>query len=156
MFLHIQETTEETKPFQDALVDLEMDELNQHECMPVMTALIGHMQRNNITPKIEQVRDGQAEYSKFCLAFSIQNGDDFPSSHQQNMCVIQSTLSLFMKQGNTPSDLPPWMKFLHVKLANPATHLNIRLFISKLIINTEEVSNPLRENTTLYVNMHLM
>uniref|UniRef100_A0A3Q4AQN1 DNA-dependent protein kinase catalytic subunit n=1 Tax=Mola mola TaxID=94237 RepID=A0A3Q4AQN1_MOLML len=88
----------ETKPFQDTLVDLEMDELNQHECMAVMTALIGHMQRNNITPKIEQ--------------------------------------------GNTPSDLPPWMKFLHVKLANPATHLNIRLFISKLIINTEEVFRP--------------
>lgn len=60
---------------------------------------------------------------------------------------------LLMKQGNTPSDLPPWMKFLHVKLANPATHLNIRLFISKLIINTEEVSNPLKENTMLYVNM---
>lgn len=37
------------------MVDLEMDELNQHECMATMTALIGHMQRNNITPKIEQV-----------------------------------------------------------------------------------------------------
>lgn len=32
-----------------------MDELNQHECMASMTGLIGHMQRNNITPKIEQV-----------------------------------------------------------------------------------------------------
>lgn len=32
-----------------------MDELNQHECMVTMTALIGHMQRNNITPKIEKV-----------------------------------------------------------------------------------------------------
>lgn len=32
-----------------------MDELNQHECMATMTALIGHMQRNNITPKVEQV-----------------------------------------------------------------------------------------------------
>ena len=37
------------------MVDLEMDELNQHECMATMTALIGHMQRNNITPKVEQV-----------------------------------------------------------------------------------------------------
>ncbi|XP_073344741.1 DNA-dependent protein kinase catalytic subunit [Pagrus major] len=90
--------TEETNPSQDAMVDLEMDELNQHECMASMTGLIGHMQRNNITPKIEQ--------------------------------------------GNTPSDLPPWMKFLHAKLANPATPLNIRLFISKLIINTEEVFRP--------------
>ena len=37
------------------MVDLEMDELNQHECMATMIALIGHMQRNNITPKVEQV-----------------------------------------------------------------------------------------------------
>ncbi|GAA6219422.1 DNA-dependent protein kinase catalytic subunit [Lates japonicus] len=94
----VKRETEETNPSQDALVDLEMDELNQHECMTAMTALIGHMQRNNITPKIEQ--------------------------------------------GNMPSELPPWMKFLHGKLSNPATPLNIRLFISKLIINTEEVFRP--------------
>ncbi|KAM3860678.1 DNA-dependent protein kinase catalytic subunit [Diretmus argenteus] len=90
--------SEESTPSQDALVDLEMDELNQHECMASMTALIGHMQRNNITSRVEQ--------------------------------------------GNTPSELPPWMKFLHGKLANPATPLNIRLFISKLLINTEEVFRP--------------
>ncbi|XP_041817022.1 DNA-dependent protein kinase catalytic subunit isoform X1 [Chelmon rostratus] len=90
--------TEETNPSQDTVVDLEMDELNQHECMATMTGLIGHMKRNNITPKTEQ--------------------------------------------GNLPSELPPWMKFLHGKLANPATPLNIRLFISKLMINTEEVFRP--------------
>ncbi|XP_056289749.1 DNA-dependent protein kinase catalytic subunit-like [Pseudoliparis swirei] len=90
--------TEEKNPSQDAMVDLEMDELNQHECMVTMTALIGHMLRNNITPKTEQ--------------------------------------------GTMPSELPPWMKFLHGKLSNPATPLNIRLFISKLIINTEEVFRP--------------
>lgn len=90
--------TEETNPSQDAMVDLEMDELNQHECMATMTGLIGHMHRNNITPKIEK--------------------------------------------GTVPNDLPPWMKFLQTKLANPATPLNIRLFISKLIINTEEVFRP--------------
>ncbi|XP_019130385.2 DNA-dependent protein kinase catalytic subunit isoform X1 [Larimichthys crocea] len=94
----VKRETEEANPSQDALVDLEMDELNQHECMAAMTGLIGHMQRNNITPKIEQ--------------------------------------------GNTPSELPPWMKFLNTKLSNPATPLNIRLFISKLIINTEEVFRP--------------
>ncbi|XP_068603907.1 DNA-dependent protein kinase catalytic subunit [Brachionichthys hirsutus] len=90
--------TEEKHPSLDAVVDLEMDELNQHECMAAMTGLIGHMQRNNITPEIEQ--------------------------------------------GNSTSELPPWMKFLHAKLLNPATPLNIRLFISKLIINTEEVFRP--------------
>ncbi|XP_065804990.1 DNA-dependent protein kinase catalytic subunit isoform X2 [Labrus bergylta] len=93
-----QRETEETNLSQHASVDLEMDELNQHECMVSMAALIGHMQRNNITPKVEQ--------------------------------------------GSTPSDLPPWMKFLHTKLSNPSTPLNIRLFISKLIINTEEVFRP--------------
>ncbi|XP_042366176.1 DNA-dependent protein kinase catalytic subunit [Plectropomus leopardus] len=94
----VKKETEETNLSQDAMVDLEMDELNQHECMATMTALIGHMHRNNITPKVEQ--------------------------------------------GNMPSELPQWMKFLHIKLANPATPLNIRLFISKLIINTEEVFRP--------------
>lgn len=92
------ESTEEARPSQDATVDLEMDELNQHECMAAMTALIGHMQRNGITPKIVE--------------------------------------------GAVATELPPWMKFLHAKLANPSTPLNIRLFISKLIINTEEVFRP--------------
>lgn len=83
---------------QDDTVELEMDELNQHECMANMTALLRHMQRNNITPKIEE--------------------------------------------GVTPSDLPPWMKFLQGKLDNPSTPLNIRLFIAKLIINAEEIFCP--------------
>uniref|UniRef100_A0A6Q2XXY4 DNA-dependent protein kinase catalytic subunit n=1 Tax=Esox lucius TaxID=8010 RepID=A0A6Q2XXY4_ESOLU len=79
-------------------VDLEMDELNQHECMAAMTSLVGHMKRNNITPTVEE--------------------------------------------GSIPSELPPWMKFLQGKLGNPATPLNIRLFIAKLIITTEEVFRP--------------
>nr|XP_055063378.1 DNA-dependent protein kinase catalytic subunit [Misgurnus anguillicaudatus] len=83
---------------QDETVELEMDELNQHECMANMTALLRHMQRNNITPIVEE--------------------------------------------GVTPSDLPPWMKFLQGKLNNPSTPLNIRLFIAKLIINTEEIFRP--------------
>ncbi|XP_028288750.1 DNA-dependent protein kinase catalytic subunit isoform X2 [Parambassis ranga] len=94
----VKRETEEANVSQDAAVDLEMDELNQHECMATMTALIGHMQRNNITPKIEQ--------------------------------------------GSVCNELPPWMKFLHGKLSNPATPLNIRLFITKLIINTEEIFRP--------------
>uniref|UniRef100_A0A8C5BIH0 DNA-dependent protein kinase catalytic subunit n=1 Tax=Gadus morhua TaxID=8049 RepID=A0A8C5BIH0_GADMO len=83
---------------QDVSVVLEMDELNQHECMASMTALIGHMQRSGITPKVEQ--------------------------------------------GSTPRELPPWMKFLLGKLGNPSTPLNIRLFVAKLLINTEEVFRP--------------
>ena len=32
------------------------------------------------------------------------------------------------------------MKFLHDKLENPSVSLNIRLFLAKLVVNTEEVS----------------
>uniref|UniRef100_A0A8C0EK33 DNA-dependent protein kinase catalytic subunit n=1 Tax=Bubo bubo TaxID=30461 RepID=A0A8C0EK33_BUBBB len=79
-------------------MELEMDELNQHECMASMTTLIKHMQRNQITPKVEE--------------------------------------------GTVPEDLPLWMKFLHGKLGNPSVPLNIRLFIAKLIVNTEDVFRP--------------
>ncbi|NXL64473.1 PRKDC kinase, partial [Chordeiles acutipennis] len=78
-------------------MELEMDELNQHECMASMTSLIKHMQRNQITPKVEEA---------------------------------------------IPVDLPLWMKFLHGKLGNPSVPLNIRLFIAKLILNTEDVFRP--------------
>ncbi|KAL8182171.1 UNVERIFIED_CONTAM: hypothetical protein K2H54_046546 [Gekko kuhli] len=80
------------------IMELEMDELNQHECMASMTTLIKHMHRNNITPTVEK--------------------------------------------GAVLPDLPPWMKFLHTKLGNPSVPLNIRLFVAKLIVNTEEVFQP--------------
>ncbi|KAG8442079.1 hypothetical protein GDO86_011029, partial [Hymenochirus boettgeri] len=84
----------EAKTFNEVM-EFEMDELNQHECMTAMSALIKHMHCREITPKVEE--------------------------------------------GTSPQDLPPWMKFLHGKLSNTSTSLNIRLFISKLIVNTEEV-----------------
>ncbi|XP_004680100.1 PREDICTED: DNA-dependent protein kinase catalytic subunit [Condylura cristata] len=82
----------------DEILELEMDELNKHECMATMTALIKHMQRNQILPK---------------------GGE-----------------------GSVPGSLPLWMKFLQNKLGNPSVSLNIRLFLAKLIINTEEVFRP--------------
>lgn len=39
----------------DDEMELEMDELNQHECMTAMTTLIKHMQRNQITPQVDEV-----------------------------------------------------------------------------------------------------
>jgi DNA-dependent protein kinase catalytic subunit len=36
-------------------VEMDMDELNQHECMATMTALLQHMVRNKITPVVEKV-----------------------------------------------------------------------------------------------------
>ncbi|XP_058033644.1 DNA-dependent protein kinase catalytic subunit [Ahaetulla prasina] len=82
----------------DDVMELEMDELNQHECMASMTTLLKHMHRNNITPVVEK--------------------------------------------GTNSPELPPWMKFLHSKLGNSTIPLNIRLFIAKLIVNTEEVFQP--------------
>ncbi|XP_053105021.1 DNA-dependent protein kinase catalytic subunit isoform X2 [Hemicordylus capensis] len=90
------EATEYMVP--DDVMELEMDELNQHECMASMTTLVKHMQKNNITPTVEK--------------------------------------------GEVPLNLPPWMKFLHSKLGNPSVSLNIRLFVAKLIVNTEEVFQP--------------
>ncbi|XP_069777633.1 DNA-dependent protein kinase catalytic subunit isoform X2 [Narcine bancroftii] len=83
---------------QNNVVELEMDEMNEHECMATMTALINHMQKTIITLKPEENKG--------------------------------------------PHELPSWMKFLHGKLGNPSTALNIRLFIAKLIVNTEEIFQP--------------
>ncbi|XP_057593505.1 DNA-dependent protein kinase catalytic subunit isoform X2 [Hippopotamus amphibius kiboko] len=79
------------------VLELEMDELNQHECMARMASLVRHMQR------------------------------------------LQAALP--GEEGSVPS-LPPWMRFLHDKLGNPSVSLNIRLFLAKLVINTEEVFRP--------------
>ncbi|KAF6100707.1 protein kinase, DNA-activated, catalytic subunit [Phyllostomus discolor] len=95
---HFQRQEHKDLKIQDDFLELEMDELNQHECMATMTALIKHMQRNQILPKEEE--------------------------------------------GSMPRTLLPWMKFLHDKLGNPSVSLNIRLFLAKLIINTEEVFRP--------------
>ncbi|XP_036194617.1 DNA-dependent protein kinase catalytic subunit [Myotis myotis] len=95
---HFRRQEHKDPTIQDDILELEMDELNQHECMATMTALIKHMQRNQILPKVEE--------------------------------------------GSVPTHLPPWMKFLHDKLGNPLVSLNIRLFLAKLIINTEEVFRP--------------
>lgn len=40
---------------EDDYVELEMDELNQHECMANMIALLKHMQRAKIIPLVESV-----------------------------------------------------------------------------------------------------
>ena len=55
-------------------VELEMDSLNQHECMATMIAVIKHMQRNKITPEVAPVSTlNQAMYcvEKLCLIAAI-------------------------------------------------------------------------------------
>ena len=39
---------EATVTIKDDYVEMEMDALNQHECMASLTALLQHMSRNNI------------------------------------------------------------------------------------------------------------
>lgn len=54
-------------------MELEMDELNQHECMASMTTLIKHMQRNQITPKVEEASINQkVNAKKFSLIVSTK------------------------------------------------------------------------------------
>jgi len=47
----------------EASADLEMDELNQHECMSSLVSLLRHMHTNNIMPTVLQVCNN----SKHCL-----------------------------------------------------------------------------------------
>ena len=43
-------------------------------------------------------------------------------------------------QGSPASSMPGWMEHLRDKVQSSATGQNIKLFICKLIVNTEEVS----------------
>ncbi|KAK1332131.1 hypothetical protein QTO34_007817 [Cnephaeus nilssonii] len=52
---HFRRQEHKDPTIQDDILELEMDELNQHECMAAMTALIKHMQRNQILPKAEEI-----------------------------------------------------------------------------------------------------
>jgi len=39
----------------DVVVELEMDELNRHECMSSLISVLHHMQLKGITPNVQQV-----------------------------------------------------------------------------------------------------
>lgn len=108
------------------------------------------------------------KFGRFCCGHTITfevfiNVSIYPSiyvSIQEILIFIllfrcRPQLFMFTAQGNPPSELPPWMKFLHVKLSNPATPLNIRLFVAKLVINTEEVTSYHSVNNRSYVTVKL-
>lgn len=59
-FFFLFQETSEYMVLKDEM-ELEMDELNQHECMASMTTLIKHMQRNQITPKVEEASISQKD-----------------------------------------------------------------------------------------------
>ena len=45
-------------------------------------------------------------------------------------------------QGSKPSTMPDWMRNIHDKLRNSETHLNVRLFLAKVILNSESTFRP--------------
>ncbi|RMC15431.1 hypothetical protein DUI87_07622 [Hirundo rustica rustica] len=75
------------------------------------------------------------EMSQFDFSTGVQG---FSYSSQD----VTASITRFRRKGTVPVDLPLWMKFLHGKLGNPSVPLNIRLFIAKLIVNTEDVFRP--------------
>ena len=53
MYAHTLQDTKVT--VEGDYVELEMDDLNQHECMATMIALLKHMQRSKVIPQVESV-----------------------------------------------------------------------------------------------------
>jgi len=76
-------------------IEIEMDDLNQHECMCAFVELIQSLVVNKITPIYEK--------------------------------------------GHMPSDMPPWMSFLHRKVNDIYTNENVKLFIIRALINVQHV-----------------
>lgn len=79
----------------DIQVEIELDDLNQHDSMTSFVELIQSLVVNKITPIYEI--------------------------------------------GHIPTDMPPWMSFLHKKISDVYTHENVKLFIIRAIINTQQV-----------------
>ncbi len=63
--MHVSHYQDTEVTVEDDYVEMEMDELNQHECMASLAALLQHMRRNSITPAVEKVADRPSD--KFCL-----------------------------------------------------------------------------------------
>lgn len=49
----------------DDYVEMEMDELNQHECMATLTALLQHMAHNNISPQPDKACTASLVHNPF-------------------------------------------------------------------------------------------
>ncbi|XP_069123844.1 DNA-dependent protein kinase catalytic subunit-like [Argopecten irradians] len=89
--------TETKVVVQDDYVELEMDDLNKHECMATCIALLQHMQRTGVTPPVT---------------------------------------------AGTVATMPGWMDYLHTKMKSAKTHVNVKLFIAKLVSNCTQIFQP--------------
>ncbi|RNA36049.1 DNA-dependent kinase catalytic subunit [Brachionus plicatilis] len=83
---------------QEQSVEIELDELNQHESMDNLISLFQSLVVNKITPIYDN--------------------------------------------GQLPSEMPPWMTFVHKKILDVYTHENIKLFLIRAIANTESIFKP--------------
>lgn len=84
--------------FKDMQIEIDLDELNQHESMASFVELIQSLVINKITPIYET--------------------------------------------GHMPAEMPPWMGFLHRKVSDGNTHENVKLFVIRGLINTQQVFKP--------------
>ena len=77
-------------------VEIDLDDLNQHESMLAFIELIESLIKNKLTPLYEN--------------------------------------------SQLPTEMPLWMQFLNRKLSDSETHENVKLFLVRGIINTQNVS----------------
>ena len=68
------------------------------------------------------------------------------NQHKSMAAFVLLIQSLFINKitpiyelGHIPIDMPPWMNFLHKKIYDTYTHENVKLFIIRGMINTQEV-----------------
>lgn len=93
-----------------------MDELNRHETMTTLLSLMHHMRNKKIyNPPASPVT---------------------PPPSSTGEAASGGTPGLSQP---TPVALPSWMMYLQKKMNSRNTHLNIKLFIAKLIINEPKV-----------------
>lgn len=79
----------------DDTIEIDLDDLNQHESMASYIELIESLVKNRITP--------------------IYDKDQMPT------------------------EMPPWLQFIHRKISDYNTHENVKLFLIRGIINTKNV-----------------
>ncbi|BFZ03143.1 hypothetical protein BsWGS_06182 [Bradybaena similaris] len=56
--------------------------------------------------------------------------------------MMVSNICPQVPKGVIPKEMPAWMLYLHEKMTNPESHINVKLFIAKLVINCNEIFHP--------------
>jgi DNA-dependent protein kinase catalytic subunit len=93
--------------------DLELDELNQHECMPSLLQLMERLHTSFDSAAANEGEDAKA-----------------------------SAVSTQASAREAAVGMPSWMKNIHASFTQPDTPHNARLFLTKLITNMPHVFRP--------------